>query len=1055
MNAISNLNIQRLFPDQTFRRGFDYYRRNLVSDLKYDRNFELWTAIVSGTEDYFVEIDTSDLGNGILKTRCECPAYATYDSCKHVVAALLSIANDDFQDPSVLKYKMTNRFMEAVSRTNEASRGNLDFKGERVPMHVEYILKQDHNDRLQLEMKAGAARLYVVKNIGDFLEHILQEPASYTFTKTFAYSSEEHYFLEQDRAIFQILNAIIQNEELYRGDIPYYLDTWSSSKRRLTIPPLVVHELLSLLSERDVKLETNEGSYEDISMVTGDLPLQFALQKNAEDDLVLDVGRFKEMEYFSDYKLLFYNGTFHRPDNQQLALLDSLYDLGQISGELPVPAEQADAFVSEVLPSLKKLGSVGISDDVARGIVQKPLKAKLFLDLEEAAITGNLEYHYGHHLIHPFQDDAERDVMIVRDVEQEQKIMQLIEYANFRYNGRHLYIQLDEDDLYVFLYEILPVLDEHVELYLTTAVQNLIVDNAPSPTTRVSVDAATNLLEIGFDLSGIDQDEVTNILDAVIEKKRYYRMKNGGLLSLETNEFESVGQLFADLNIDKGDIQDGRVEMPVYRSTQVDELIDTKKSYDPSFQKLLHQLKAPEEQVYDLPDNLNATLRNYQITGYQWFKSLSHYHLGGILADDMGLGKTLQTIAYLLSEPKEHPHLIVVPSSVVYNWKNECDKFAPDLEVAIMTGTPQERLQKLTDRKDADVWIVSYGTLRQDFELYQEQTFQTMILDEAQYIKNYATKTSRAIRQIKAGRRFALTGTPIENSIDELWAIFQVILPGLMPNQRAFRQLSHEKVAALTRPFILRRLKRDVLTELPEKIETVHHSELTDEQRNLYVGYLRKLQSETAASLQQGGFNQNRMKILAGLTRLRQICCHPALFMENYTGHSGKLEQLLETVENAKASGRRMLIFSQFTSMHEIIMKALDTRDIDYFYLHGGTNSEARVEMSNRFNDGEKDVFLISLKAGGTGLNLTGADTVILYDLWWNPAVEDQAAGRAHRFGQKNVVQVIRLISEGTIEEKIYELQQKKRELIDQVIQPGETMLSSLSEDDVRELLSI
>ncbi len=679
----------------------------------------------------------------------------------------------------------------------------------------------------------------------------------------------------------------------------------------------------------------------------------------------------------------------------------------------------------------------------------------MYLELQADWVIGKLEYHYGDYQIDPFSGRDERDVIIIRDAEKEQQIMQLIEYANFHYNGKDLYIETGEEELYDLLYHVLPILEGYVELFLTSEIRNFIVESAPNPSTSVSVESSSNLLEIGFDMDGVDDAELNDILNAVIEKKRYYRLGSGALLSLEGEEFSSIQQFFDDLDVKKSDLADGSLHMPFYRSTQIDELIETKKDYDPQFRKLLHQLKSPEEQVYELPETLNASLRSYQETGYQWFKSLSNYHLGGILADDMGLGKTLQSIAYILSEPSEQPHLIVAQSSVLYNWKNEFSKFSPDLSVAIMTGSPAEREEMIKTGTDKDVWITSYSTLRQDIEQYRELTFQTMILDEAQYIKNYATKTAQAIRQIKAGQRFALSGTPIENSIDELWSIFQAILPGFMPNQRAFKQMPNEKIAALTKPFILRRLKKDVLKELPDKIESVSVSELTNEQKELYLGYLRQLQQEAAASMKEGGFNQNRMKILAGLTRLRQICCHPGMFIENYQGTSGKLEQLMETVEGAVANGKRMLIFSQFTSMHEIIIEKLKEKGIDYFYLHGQTPAQERVKMSERFNDGEKSVFLISLKAGGTGLNLTGADTVILYDLWWNPAVEDQATGRAHRFGQKNVVQVIRLITEGTIEEKIYELQQKKRELIDQVIQPGETMLSSLSEDDVRELLSL
>src|SRR5690625_4910842 len=421
------------------------------------------------------------------------------------------------------------------------------------------------------------------------------------------------------------------------------------------------------------------------------------------------------------------------------------------------------------------------------------------------------------------------------------------------------------------------------------------------------------------------------------------------------------------MNVQKKDIIDGKITMPVFRGAQIDDLLETRKSYDASFRSLLRHLNKPEEQSYDVPKTLEATLRHYQKVGFQWFKSLSNYHLGGILADDMGLGKTVQTIAYLLSEPSEKPHLVVVPSSVVYNWRNECEKFAPSLTIAVLTGTPGERTEKIKNSRDKDIWITSYGTIRQDIELYKDIPFQTLILDEAQFIKNYVTKTAKAVRQLQAEKRFALSGTPIENSIDELWSIFQVILPGLMPNQKDFRQLAPDKIASLTKPFILRRIKEDVLKELPEKIETVYVSELTEEQKSLYVGYLQRLQQETTESIATEGFQKSRMKILAGLTRLRQICCHPSLFIENYQGKSGKLDELIQTVESFIKDEKRMLIFSQFTSMHDLIMSELDRRGIDYFYLHGQTASEDRVKMSEAFNRGEKNVFLISLRAGGTG----------------------------------------------------------------------------------------
>ncbi|RLL42796.1 helicase SNF2 [Oceanobacillus piezotolerans] len=1056
MTKLSDVNLQKLFPPIIYKRGLEYFERNKVSDLLYDINYQVWTATVHGSEDYFVEIDMKDIEHGSVETYCDCPAFHTYRSCKHVVAALISIADKEKGakgSSTSFDYKKTDRFMQALSSAREKER-RAEIIPRKQPMQVEYICKWSFDRNLLIEIKAGESHRYVVKDAYDFVRNVLAGH-DYFFTKKFTYSSEDHYFHQKDIEIFEMLESIGRNEEIYNG-YSFYQQGNLNDKRMIIIPPLAAKSLLEKLTQRDFKVEFNDRIYSNIGIETEELPFHFKLNKNEQGELILSMDEMEHARYFKTYEILFSSGIFYFPSKEQIPVVEEITRFSLENLELPITKKQADAFVSEVIPSLKKIGEVKASETVQSEIIQHPLRAKLYLQLTEDNISGRLEYHYGSYLIDPFNGRKQSDVIIIRDIDKEQQIMQLIEQANFHYNGKELYIETDEEDMYDFLYYVIPLLDKQVELFLTSEIRNMFMETDPVPSTNVRMDSSSNLLEVGFDIEGVNEADLQNMLEAVIEKKRYYRLQSGAMVSLEGEDFSSIRQFFEDMDIGKSDLKHGNVQMPVYRSTQIDELVDTKKRYDPAFKKLLHQLKAPEEQDYELPGKLQATLRNYQVTGYQWFKSLSHYHLGGILADDMGLGKTLQSIAYIASEQAtQGPHLIVAPSSVVYNWKNEFEKFVPELRVEIMTGPPEERHQRLETLKDRDVWITSYATLRQDIEWYREMTFQTFILDEAQYIKNYATKTSQAMREVKALRRFALSGTPIENSIDELWAIFQVILPGLMPNQRNFKQLTNEKISMITRPFILRRLKKDVLKELPEKIESVHVSELTKEQKELYIGYLRQVQQEAAQSMQESGFNRNRMKILAGLTRLRQICCHPSMFIENYEGQSGKLEQLMDTVRSAIKNGKRMLIFSQFTSMHEIIIHRLENEGYDYFYLHGQTASKDRVEMSERFNNGEKNIFLISLKAGGTGLNLTGADTVILYDLWWNPAVEDQATGRAHRFGQKNVVQVIRLVTEGTIEEKIYELQQKKRELIDQVIQPGEAMLSSLSEKDVRELLNI
>ena len=1049
MKIISQNQIQRLFPRHIYERGLLYYKGNRVIGLSYNRHEEAWFAEVRGSEPYYVEIDLTKLNEGRIRTFCECPAFDTYQACKHLVAVMLKIA--DHEPHRTWEAKDTQEFMEAILSSQRQAPSILSV--DRTPMKVEYYLKLDQAKKIWLEIKTGVDHCYVIRNVREFLDHVL-ENESHFFTKKFSYEPDRHYFLKADLDIFERLEEFILTGDLFT-DRSYDVDN-AYDRREFLIPPMSFRDLLEQLIERNLLVEVGNEFYKEIEIKRDETPLTFSVAQDRAKQLMLHMKGVEGTKFFLEYKTLFYDGAFYFPNENQLAIMTQVRRLGMADHQLPISSDSADTFFSEALPVLKQASQVNVEEQVTEEIIEHPLRARFYLQEKDGMIAGKLLYVYGPYEIDPFAKKTEEKMIIIRDVAKERHIMDLIEQANFHYNGKELYLKMDDDEeIYDFLYTILPDLDHYAELFLTSEIQNMIVEHEPMPSATVNVESGANLLEIGFDITGVDEEEVSELIQAVIEKKRYYRLNSGALISLETEEYENVGKLLEDLHVKSEDLQDGNIYLPAYRGMQIEAANVGKINYAPSFEKLLSKLKSPEEQVYELPENLHAELRHYQETGYQWFKSLSDYHLGGILADDMGLGKTLQTIAYLLSEPSDVPHLVVVPSSVIYNWRNECRKFAPDLKVAVISGLPEERAQIIEKSQSADIWITSYGTVRQDIEKYRKLAFQTLILDEAQYIKNYFTKTSRVIREIKAEKRFALSGTPIENSIDELWAIFQVILPGFLPNQREFKQMKKEKIASLMRPFILRRVKTEVLKELPEKIESVHVSELTKDQKELYVGYLKQLQEETSASISGNQFQKNRMKILAGLTRLRQLCCHPSLFIENYSGRSGKLDELMETVQTMRESGKRMLIFSQFTSMHELIIKELEKAGIEYFYLHGQTPAKDRLAMSEAFNNGEKSVFLISLRAGGTGLNLTGADTVILYDLWWNPAVEDQATGRAHRFGQKNVVQVIRFITEGTIEEKIYDLQQKKRELIDQVIQPGETMLSSLSEEDVRELLNI
>jgi SNF2 family DNA or RNA helicase len=578
----------------------------------------------------------------------------------------------------------------------------------------------------------------------------------------------------------------------------------------------------------------------------------------------------------------------------------------------------------------------------------------------------------------------------------------------------------------------------------------------------------TNLLEFSFDAEDIDSLELMRLMAALREKKRYYRLKDGTFLSLEGRELIGLAQIADDLGLKDKDLTKGLIALPRYRALYLDrqlrEFMEDEPVYQPAFKKLLEDVQNPGLiQIVD-PTSLMGILRDYQRVGFRWLKTLARYGLGGILADDMGLGKTLQVLTLLLSEKEEgnsQPSLVVAPTSLIYNWEDEVQKFVPGLTTVIITGSKAERKKALKKISNVDLAITSYPLIRRDKEEYKEFSFRYCIIDEAQHIKNPRSQNARAVKSISAKYRFALTGTPIENSLTELWSIFDFIMPGYLFGHAKFLSTYEkaivkdqdkevaEDLATQIRPFVLRRLKVDVLKELPEKIENKMMTELTEDQKKVYLAYLAKVKGEIFEEIDIFGYEKSHIKILSAITRLRQICCHPGLFLENYKGESVKLQQLEDIVPDALAGGHRILLFSQFTSMLKLIQQRMEKLKIPCFYLDGTTEAQERNQMVKRFNEGQKKIFLISLKAGGTGLNLTGADMVIHFDPWWNPAVEEQASDRAYRIGQQKVVHVMRLITRGTIEEKIEKLKEKKRSLAETVIRPGETLISKLSREEI------
>ena len=559
-------------------------------------------------------------------------------------------------------------------------------------------------------------------------------------------------------------------------------------------------------------------------------------------------------------------------------------------------------------------------------------------------------------------------------------------------------------------------------------------------------------------------------------KKRYHRLKDGSFVNLEDNDtIKFIESVTEDIDVDYSQIKNNTLQLPMYRALYLDKILE-KNSFihvtkDESYKNLVENIDVKEiEGNMEVPKNLNASLREYQKVGVQWLRMLDYYGLGGILADDMGLGKTVQLLCVICAYKDnggKKPCLVVCPSSLCLNWQNEAEKFTIGMQSIVVHGTLEERKNQIASIPNYDIVITSYELLKRDIEEYKKYDFKFkyIIADEAQYIKNNNTQNAKAIKNISAETRFALTGTPIENSLSELWSIFDFIMPGYLFGYRKFKELyetpiikegnevAMNKLKKLIEPFVLRRIKGEVLTELPDKMVSVLNSQMVDEQRDIYLSYLAKAKKNAMEEIQENGIEKSQIKILALLTRLRQICCHPSLFIDNYKGESGKLNQCIEIVKDAIQSGHKILLFSGYTAMFEIIEKELQKENIEFLKLTGQTKVSERINLVDEFNSNpNKKLFLISLKAGGTGLNLVGADVVIHYDPWWNLSAENQATDRTYRIGQKRNVQVYKLITKNSIEEKIYELQKRKETLIDSMLSTNQTFISKLSKEDIMNL---
>ncbi|MGL6107343.1 SNF2-related protein [Romboutsia sp.] len=607
-----------------------------------------------------------------------------------------------------------------------------------------------------------------------------------------------------------------------------------------------------------------------------------------------------------------------------------------------------------------------------------------------------------------------------------------------------------------------PQICSHIVAIVLKGLESLKTQTPPNKeskviSSKISIEI-TNVCDesigIDFNISGIDKSEYKNIFNSFKENKKMYRLKNGDYLDLRENNIFKALEFLEILGINKN-IEN--IKVPKIKALFIEQILEDNdysfikgKNYISELTEKHHQLSQIN---YEVPANLNATLRDYQISGYKFLRTLSEYSFGGILADEMGLGKTIQIITFLLSQQNKKS-IVITPTALIYNWKNEFEKFAPTLKIGLAYNGIEQRNTIINEINNYDVILTTYGTLKNDLEKYQGITFDYCIIDEAQQIKNPKSISSKTVKDINAKVRFALTGTPVENNLTELWSIFDFIMPGYLFNESKFQQVfikdsnNLTNLKKLIKPFMLRRTKKEVIKELPDKIEQKFFVELGKDHRKVYNGFVKVIKNKIKES------NQDKITVFSYLTKLRQMCLIPELMVKNYNGKNSKLNITLKLIE--ESNDNKILIFSQFTGVLKTIGKELENNNIPYFYLDGKTPASERVKLVDEFNNtNDAKVFLISLKAGGTGLNLTSASMVIHFDPWWNPAVEDQASDRAHRLGQKNVVNVIKLIAKDTVEEKVLGLQEVKKELIEDIINDNlgnSSILKNLSSDELIDL---
>ena len=928
-----------------------------------------------------------------------------------------------------------------------------------LTQHQQYELQPelayDHVDeKLYVSFRIGAQKKYVLKDIETFLERI-ENHIHYKYGKQLEFVHCMEAFDERSRKQISLLKQWCEERQQAHLEYNGYYYGYSRITRSLALSE----------NEIDAFFDLYDGQDTEFTLIKTERRIRILVQE--EGDLL----HFS----YDDEKLIVGNKhlyTITQEVGQTVELCQITLDsegktmsfLNDItSNVLYIEKKEYAAFYKYVISDIQPyLDIIGL--ECLKELPEPYSVIKLYGDIDA---NGQMYIKLNY-----YNEEGERgegfDDNPITSYAQDVVEAYIKSYASIiDYDAHIAYFDMDREDAYTFVLEGLSFLNSYCEIYVSDALKNL--EKEHHYTIQVGVRIENDLLGIDIQSLEIPKEELSAVLRSYRRKRKFYRLKNGNLLNLNSPQLKELDDMLESYHLSGNDLVDGKATMEAYRLFSMNDKANQAQYLDiqrsAQFQAKIDQFYSSKNKSYPLPSPYDKILRDYQKEGVQWLSMMRDSGFNGILADDMGLGKTLQVIALLDSKVSGKTSIVICPASLIYNWEDEIHRFSKTLKCKCICGNVKQRAQGIASYSQYDVLLTSYDYIRRDIELYEAMTFYYVILDEAQYIKNQKTRNALCVKKLKVEHKLALTGTPIENSLAELWSIFDFLMPDYLFNYHYFQahyeseivknhnEEVQQKLKKLVAPFVLRRNKKEVLRELPDKIEQNYIIDFSEEENKLYVAHLAQVNRELSQMVNMQ--STDKITILAMLTKLRQLCCEPRLVFENIHEPSSKLKACIHLIQTLKENKQKVLLFSSFTSMLELIADELYKEGISYYILTGATNKEERRELVERFQNDSTTVFLISLKAGGTGLNLTSAEAVIHYDPWWNQSAQNQATDRAYRIGQRKKVQVFKLVMKNSIEEKIQKLQLMKKELADMFVENNETNLAKMSKEELLSLFEI